>query len=65
MEGFTGPCIYTATFVSGHSDLSRSLQAVRFQDKKERRGEAESIPRFPLLELHQDLGYESICGPEV
>lgn len=64
MEGFTGPCIYTATFVSGHSDLSRSL-AVRFQDKKERRGEAESIPRFPLLELHQDLGYESICGPEV
>lgn len=67
MEGFTGPCIYTTTFVSEHSDLSHSGSlAARFQDKKEwRGGRAESIPRFLLLELHQDLGYESICGPKV
>lgn len=55
------------TFVSEHSDLSHSRSlAARFQDKKEwRGGRAESIPRFLLLELHQDLGYESICGPKV
>lgn len=48
MEGFTGPCIYTATFVSGDSDLSQSSSlAVRSEDKKERRGgRAESIPPF-------------------
>lgn len=66
MEGFTGPCIYTATFVSGDSDLSQSSSlAVRSEDKKERRGgRAESIPPFRTCPEISNLWLRGLTLPE-